>query len=68
MKDKSESLWSLIASAANEPEIEEIAHIVGNKRIKDNEVRLLKDCIFIDYRVSNYSILHICPHSYNPHI
>ena len=40
MKGVCESLWSLIASAANEPEIEEIAHIVGNRRIKDNEVRM----------------------------
>ena len=32
------SLWSLIALAANEPEIEEIAFLIGNKRIKENEV------------------------------
>ena len=33
-----ESLWSLISSAANEPEVEEIAFLIGNKRIKENEV------------------------------
>ena len=45
MKGVCESLWSLIASAANEPEIEEIAHIVGNRRIKDNEVRMYSHTI-----------------------
>ena len=33
-----ESLWSLISLAANEPEVEEIAFLIGNKRIKENEV------------------------------
>lgn len=33
-----ESLWSLISSAANEPEVEEIAFLIGNKRIKENAV------------------------------
>jgi hypothetical protein len=36
-----EGLWALIASAVKGPEVEEIAHIVGNKRIKDNQVLLL---------------------------
>ena len=31
-------MWSLISSAANEPEVEEIAFLIGNKRIKENEV------------------------------
>ena len=33
-----ESLWSLISLAANEPEFEEIDFLIGNKRIKENEV------------------------------
>lgn len=33
-------LWALIASTANEPEVEEIARLIGTKRIKDNEVRI----------------------------
>mmetsp|Transcript_16350 Transcript_16350/g.15663 ORF Transcript_16350/g.15663 Transcript_16350/m.15663 type:complete len:457 (-) Transcript_16350:45-1415(-) len=33
-----EGLWALIASTVKGPEVEEIAHIVGNKRIKDNQV------------------------------
>lgn len=40
MKAADESLWALIASAANEPEIEEIARLVGSRRIRDNDVSI----------------------------
>lgn len=36
-----DGLWALIASTVRGPEVEEIAHIVGNKRIKDNQVTVL---------------------------
>ena len=40
MKPTDGGLWVLIASTANEPEVEEIARLIGTKRIKDNEVRI----------------------------
>lgn len=39
MKAVETSLWSLIASSANKPEVDELAFIIGAKLIKDNEVR-----------------------------
>ena len=39
MKAVETSLWSLIASSANKPEVGELAFIIGAKLIKDNEVR-----------------------------
>ena len=46
MKPAGESLWSLIATAANDPEVEEIAYLVGKKRIEENEVS--KDHVALD--------------------
>jgi hypothetical protein len=40
MKPADGGLWVLIASTANEPEVEEIARLIGTKRIKENEVRI----------------------------
>ena len=39
MRAVESSLWSLIASTANKPEVGELAYIIGAKLIKDNEVR-----------------------------
>jgi hypothetical protein len=50
MKPTDGGLWVLIASTANEPEVEEIARLIGTKRIKDNEVRMKPVC-FIERAV-----------------
>ena len=52
-----ESLWSLISLAANEPEVEEIAFLIGNKRIKENEVS--KDYAALDISTTLIIFLRI---------
>lgn len=47
MTSVNDGVWTLIASMANEPEVEEIAGLIGVKRIKDNEVSLI---VTIDLR------------------
>ena len=39
MASVNDGVWTIIASMAKEPEVEEIAGLIGVKRIKDNEVR-----------------------------
>ena len=46
-----ESLWALIASAASEVEVEEIARVVGNRIIRDNEV---SSCYHYEVILSHY--------------
>ena len=48
MTSVNDGVWTLIASMANEPEVEEIAGLIGVKRIKDNEVSLI---VIIDLRI-----------------
>jgi hypothetical protein len=46
MKPADGGLWVLIASIANEPELEEIARLIGTKRIKENEVSIKRVVFF----------------------
>lgn len=39
MASVNDGVWTIISSMANEPEVEEIAGLIGVKIIKDNEVR-----------------------------